>query len=147
MIVFMRSYRPAIRSNIACTCGSSSVPGAPRSAEDALAVTGPPRPLLKLGEEADEVVELLRILLGQALERRHRGGRVVQSLRDRGRAQLGSDVGQLRSGSVVAVLAELVAGQAARLADHELAGVERLDLRRGQRRRRLHVDLVRRPGR
>src|SRR5919106_3125078 len=109
-----------MRSNIARTWRSSRVPGArpprlvmwARLLESAL-VAGP----AKLAEERDEVLELLRRGLLQPGERRHRRGRVDERARDRLRRQARGDVGQLRSRPVVAVLADLVARQAARLAD------------------------------
>src|SRR3954463_15323702 len=103
-----------MRSNIARTCCSGSVPAWTPSTEATL---------LQLGEEADEGVELLG---RQALERRHRRRRVAQRRGDGLRRELVGHVGQGRPGAVVAVLADLVAGQAARLPDDELAGLEDL---------------------
>src|SRR3954471_2628426 len=116
-----------MRSNIARTCGSSRVPGArpprlvirARLLESALVA----RPA-QLPEERDEIVELLRRALLQARERRHRRGRVDERARDRLRRQARGDVGQLRPRAVVAVLADLVACQAAGLADDQLARLE-----------------------
>src|SRR4051794_37076298 len=112
-----------MRSNIARTCGSSRVPGArpprlvmrARLLESAL-VAGP----AALAEEGDEVVELLRRGLLQAGERRHRRGRVDERARDCLRRQARGDVGQLGPRPVVAVLADLVARQPARLPTTEL---------------------------
>src|SRR5262249_56192348 len=70
MTEFMWSYTPAMRSNIARTCGSCSVPG-----DGAPIVT----PLLELRQEYDERVELLR---RELTERRHRRRRVDQPLGD-----------------------------------------------------------------
>src|SRR3954449_11128731 len=98
----------------------------------------------ELAEERDERVELLRRALLQAGERRHRRRRVDERPRDRLRRQPRRDVGQLRPRAVVAVLADLVARQAAGLADDELAGLELTQhlaaLGRDARRGR-HVDL------
>src|SRR3954451_19216347 len=138
-----------MRSNIARTCGSSRVPGA-----------RPPRlvmPLTLLGsfagaqlaEERHERVELVRRALLQPGERRHWGGRVDERPRDRLRRQPRRDVGQVRTGPVVAVLADLVAREAARLADDELALLvlgERRPALRGDPRGRWQVDLRRRAG-
>src|SRR5436305_327603 len=133
---------PAIRSNIAWTCGSSRVPGAPPGAACALALTATGLALLlQLGQEADQSLELLRVLLGQVLERRHRRRRVAQRRGDRSGAELRADVGEWRAGAVVAVLADHVAGQAAGLTDDELALVERGHLRLRQPRGRCHVHL------
>src|SRR3954462_15272826 len=112
-----------MRSNIARTWGSSRVPGArpprlvmrARLLESAL-VAGP----AELAEEGDEVVELLRRGLLQAGERRHRRRRFDQRPRDRLGRQARGDVGHLRPWAVVAVLADLVARQAAGLANDEL---------------------------
>src|SRR5919206_2386223 len=103
-----------MRSNIWRTWVSANVPVAP--------VTGDP--LLELTEEEDERPELLRLLGGQALERRHRRRGISERLGDRVLRDLGGHVRELRPRAVVAVLADLVTGQAARLADHELALVE-----------------------
>src|SRR3954452_5651146 len=113
-----------MRSNIARTCGSSRVPGA-----------RPPRLVMpstllgslagaQLPEERDKRVELVRRGALQPGERRHRSGRVDQRPRDGLRRQARRDVGQVRARAVVAVLADLVARQAARLADDELALLE-----------------------
>src|SRR5215218_1277878 len=110
-----------MRSNIARTCGSSSVPVA------GVASVLPPfavmPALLELAEERDERLELLGLLLGKRLERRHRRRRVAQRLRDRRGGQHGADLAQVRAGTVVAVLTDLVAGKAARLSGHQLASV------------------------
>src|SRR3954452_14423925 len=110
-----------MRSNIARTCGSSRVPGArppplvmPSTLLGSLAAA-------ELPEECDERVELVRRGALQPGERRHRGGRVDERARDRLRGQAGRDIGQVGARPVVAVLADLVARQAARLADDELA--------------------------
>src|ERR671933_361240 len=116
-----------MRSNIARTWGSSRVPGArppgfvmrSRLLEAAL-VAGP----AELAEERDEGVELLRRALLQAGERRHRRRRVDERPRDRLRRQARGDVGELGPRPVIAVLADLVARQAAGLADDELARLE-----------------------
>src|SRR3954469_10545620 len=128
-----------MRSNIARTCGSSRVPGArpPRLVMPATLL----RSLAgaQLPEERHERVELVRRGLLQPGERRHRGGRVDERPSDRLRGQPRRDVGQVRAGAVVAVLADLVARQAARLADDELALLvlrERLAALRGYSRRR-----------
>src|SRR4051794_18696744 len=110
-----------------------------RLLESAL-VAGP----AELTEEGDEVVELLRRGLLQARERRHRGGRVDERARDRRGRRARGDVGQLGPRPVVAVLADLVACQAARLADHELARLElaqRLAALGGDAGGGRHVDL------
>ena len=73
--------------------------------------------LLQLGEELSHLLELLRRVLRQALERGHRRRRVDQRPLDRRRGQPRADLGQVGAGAVVAVLADLVAGQAARLRD------------------------------
>src|SRR3954469_17706754 len=110
-----------MRSNIARTCGSSRVPGA-----------RPPRLVMpstllgslagaQLPEERDQRVELVRRGALQPGERRHRSGRVDERSGDRLRWQAGRDVGQVRPRPVVAVLADLVARETARLADYELA--------------------------
>src|SRR4051812_30613366 len=112
MTEFMRSYTEAMRSNIACTCGSESVPlhgapGVPLMAR-----------LLQRAEEVDELVELLRVLLLEPRERRHRSGRVDQRARDGGLGQVARDVRQVRPRARVAVLADAVAALAAGRREH-----------------------------
>src|SRR3954452_3409722 len=142
-----------MRSNIARTWGSSRVPGArpprlvmwARLLESALVARA-----AELTEEGDEVVELLRRGLLQAGERRHRRRRVDERARDRLGRKARGDVGQLGPRPVVAVLPDLVARQAARLADDELARLElalHLTALGDDARRRRHVDLRRRTGR
>src|SRR3712207_739710 len=94
-----------MRSNIACTWLSGSVPE----------LTRPPLLLFGLQRRhvVDELVELLRVLLLKRPEARHRRRRVDQRARDRVGTQPVADVGQRRA-ERVAVLADLVAAQAAR---------------------------------
>src|SRR3954447_12602587 len=110
-----------MRSNIARTCGSSRVPGAgpPRLVMPATLLR--PGAAAQLAEECDQRVELVRRALLQARERRHPRGRGDERPGERGGGQSRRDVGQVRPRPVVAVLADLVARQAARLADDELA--------------------------
>src|SRR5689334_23058354 len=115
-----------MRSNIARTESAGSVPE--RAANAGLVVLA-----LERGEEGDERGLLL---LGHAGERRHRRRRVLQRAPDRPRRELVADVRQVRPWPVIAVLADLVAGETAGLGGDELA---RLVLRRD-----LHVDRVRR---
>src|SRR3954453_20040725 len=79
------------------------------------------RGLLEGRQEVDELVELLRILLLQPPERRHRRGRVQERASDRAAPQTCADVRQGRARAGVAVLADLVAGEAARRGDGLLA--------------------------
>src|SRR5690242_19832812 len=109
-----------MRSNIACTCGSESVP-----------LRGPPgvplmARLLERAEEVDELVELLGVLLLEARERRHRGCRVHQRAGDGRLGQVTRDVRQVRSGARVAILADAVTALAAGRREH---GRARLVLR------------------
>src|SRR3954468_15168023 len=100
-----------MRSNIARTCPSSRVPaGGSVMAGSA-----------QLREEVDEVVELLGVVSLEAGEGRHRRRRVHQRPRDRLAGQARADLGQVRARAPVAVLADLVAGQAAGLRGDELA--------------------------
>ena len=85
-------------------------------------------------EEGDEIAELLRLVLGHGRIGRHDARPDLERARDRGRVQAGADLGQLRAGPVVAVLAELVAGEAARLGGDQLAGLELRGRRRGRSR-------------
>src|SRR4051812_20156550 len=101
-----------MRSNIACTCGSESVP-----------LRGPPgvpltARLLQRAQEVDELVELLRVLLLQPRERWHRCGRVDERARDGGLGKVACDVGEVRARAGVAVLADAVAALAARRREH-----------------------------
>src|SRR4051794_9595828 len=99
-----------------------------------------PRALLGLSTERGQEGDQRRLLLlRQAREGRHRRRGVLERAQDRAWQQLVPDVGQVRSRPAVAILADLVTGEAAGLRDHELAGLELL--------RDLHVDLVRRAGR
>src|SRR5215218_8569327 len=118
-----------MRSNIARTCGSGSVP---------VELT----PLAERGEVLDELAELLRILLRETAVRRHRRRRVEQRPPDRGRSEPVADLGQLRPRPGVSVVADPVAAKAAggcRDAPARLQtrrGLE-LDLRRGAGQRAL----------
>src|SRR3954454_2762007 len=130
-----------MRSNIARTDSAGSVPvpaakplpagGVADIAAGALdAALG--RAAAQRGQEVDQRHLLV---LREVGERRHRRGRVLQRAPDRALLELVADVRQVRAGPVVAVLADLVTGEAARLRGNELAG---LVLRRD-----LHVDRVR----
>src|SRR4051812_7862026 len=113
-----------MRSNIARTCDSGSVPvAAPPTASSPLSLT----PLSKRSEELNEFVELLRVVLGEPAVRRHRRRRVEQRPANGGRFEALSDLRQLRPRSRVAVVADPVAAQASRGRGHRLA---RLELRR-----------------
>src|SRR3954452_16631140 len=92
-----------MRSNIASTCGSARRPAELMS-----------RVLLQAREEADELVELLGVVLLQRRECGHRGRRVDERPRDCLAAEPSADVRERRPGAGVAVLADLVAAQAAR---------------------------------
>src|SRR5688500_14637094 len=88
MTEFMRSYGPAMRSNIARTCPSSRVPlRAPALMRGLLAgfVFA-----LELGQERDQVALLLRVELPIG---RHRRRRVLERALDRAGQQLVPDVG------------------------------------------------------
>src|SRR3954452_5216166 len=107
-----------MRSNIARTWPSGRVP--------LRAVPTPPREdsaieLPQRAEEGDELVELGRVLLAQARERRHRSRRVDERARDRRPRQPRTDLGEVRPRPGVAVLTDLVAGQAAGGGGHVLA--------------------------
>src|SRR3954453_14155676 len=111
-----------MRSNMASTCGSAS-----RTAVLMREV------LLEARQERDELVELLRVLLLQRLERRHRRSWVDQRARDRLAPQARPDVREGRARSGVAVLADLVTAKTAGRGGHVLALHEL--------RRHFHVDL------
>src|ERR1051326_547775 len=116
MTEFMTSYTCAMRSNIARTCGSESLP---------LVSAGAGAVMVELPErrkEVDELVELLRVLLLERAEGRHRCRGVDERARDRVARQAGADVREVRSRPRVAVLTDLVAALAAGLRGHELAG-------------------------
>src|SRR5947208_1234025 len=112
---FIRSYTRATRSNIARTWGSESLPLVSAGAGAVMTE------LLELREEVDELVELLRIALLQSDERRHRRRGVHERAGDRVARQACPDVGEVRTGAGVAVLADLVAALAARFGRHEFA--------------------------
>src|SRR3954452_9159705 len=134
-----------IRSNIARTESAGSVPvPAPIAAlsagrlDAAAALTldaALDRGALQRGQEVDE---RRLLVLREGPEGGHRGGRVLERAPDGALLELVADVGQVRAGTVVAVLTDLVARQAARLGRDELALLEV--------RRDLHVDRVRRAG-
>src|SRR3954470_10280600 len=92
---FIRSYTPAMRSNIARTCDSGRVP--------LRAVPTPPREasvIVRLPQGAEEVHQLVEArgaVLTKAHERRHRRGRVDQRPRDRLARQPRADLGQVRA--------------------------------------------------
>src|SRR5438270_6395517 len=115
-----------MRSNIASTCGSARRPAELM-----------PAWLLEARQEGDELLELLRALSLQRRERRHRRSRVEQRPRDCLAAEARPDLRQGRPGTGVAVLANLVAAQAARRRSNILA-LRVLG-------RDLHVDLGWRP--
>src|SRR3982751_3153398 len=99
-----------MRSNIASTCGSASRPAVLMETV-----------LLEARQEGDELVELLRVLALQLRERRHRRRWVHKRARDRLTAEPGADVRERRPRSRVAVLADLVAAEAAGRCDGLLA--------------------------
>src|SRR5207248_8551137 len=76
--------------------------------------------LLQLPKEGDHGCELLG---RQVLERRHGRGRVHERARDPLARQPRRDMREIGSGTGVAVVAQLVARQAAAAGDHLLAGV------------------------
>src|SRR3954451_13438793 len=108
-----------MRSNIACTCGSESVPLRAPPAEEVEFTAR----LLERAEVVDQLVELLRIALLEARVRRHRRGRVHERARDGLAREAAGDVRQLRARPGVAVLADAVAAQAARRRHHVLAAL------------------------
>src|ERR671933_1350325 len=101
-----------MRSNIARTCPSSRVPLRAAALMGARLLLAAARVALELGQELHERLLLVR---RQVPERGHGGGRVLQRAADGARQQLVADVGQLGARPVVAVLADLVAGEAAGL--------------------------------
>src|SRR5918995_3234382 len=110
-----------MRSNIARTCPSSSVPGLGPATLGGVGTGLRVAALaLELAEERDEILLLLLRQLGVG---RHRRRRVLQRAHDRRLRQHAAYVSQLRSRPVVAVLADLVAREAAGLGGHQLAGL------------------------
>src|SRR6185295_19997597 len=102
-----------MRSNIARTWTSSRVP--------VRALALPIRALRLLAAQLRQEVDHRGLLLFRhAGERRHRRGRVLERPEDRRLRQFLADVGQIRSWSVVAVVSDLVAREAAGLGDDEL---------------------------
>src|SRR5438128_834162 len=108
-----------MRSNIACTCGSGSVPLRARPAE-----VGLMRLLPERTQVVDQVVELLRALLLEVHERRHRRRGVDERAGDRRLRKRRADLRQVRTRPRVAVVADAMAAEAARVRNHELAGLE-----------------------
>src|SRR5690349_1942111 len=121
-----------MRSNIARTWGSESLPLVSTGAGAVMAG------LPELREKVDELDELLRVLLLQSPERRHRRGGAGPRARDRVAGQAAAAVREVRRRSRVAVLADLVAALTTRLGCDQLAG--------RVLRRRLQGDLARRAG-
>src|SRR5690348_4873935 len=72
-------------------------------------------------QRRQEVHQRGLLVLGQIAERRHRGGRVLERAPQSALLELVADVAQMRAGTVIAVLADLVAGQATGLGGDELA--------------------------
>src|SRR6186713_3142641 len=95
-----------------------------------------PSPTAWLIERGQEVRELFDLLRRQVAEGGHDARADFDRANDRSPRDPGGDVGQFRARPVVAVLAELVAGEAAGSGDDLLA---RLVFRRD-----LHIDLGRR---
>src|ERR1041384_7330786 len=89
--------------------------------------------LVERGEEVSELVQLFR---GQVPEGRHDAWPDFDRADDRRAGNARGDVGQVRPRTVIAVLAELVAGEAAGPGDDLLAELIA--------RRHLHLDLGRR---
>src|SRR4051812_42377284 len=136
-----------MRSNIARTESAGKVPvPAPicrlslsAGRFDAAATLALDAPLLVAAlQRREEIDQRGLLVLRQAAERRHGCGGVLEGAPDGALLQLVADVGQVRAGAVVAVLADLVAGEAAGLGRDELALLEV--------RRDVHVDRVRRAG-
>src|SRR3954469_26030414 len=113
MTEFIRSYTPAMRSNIAWTWGSGRVPAVGMPALTAL--EGP--------QVVHEVLELLRVLVPQRGEGRHRRRRVDQRAGDRGPGEAVTDVREVGPGAGVAVLPDAVAAEAAGGGGHVLAAL------------------------
>src|SRR3954452_4661644 len=122
-----------MRSNIARTESAGSVPvpaplyrrslAAGRLA--AAATLALDAALLRAALQRREEVDERRLLvLGQVPERGHRGGRVLERAADRALLELVTDVGEVRTRAVVAVLTDLVAGEAAGLGRDQLALLE-----------------------
>src|SRR6478735_4840339 len=98
-----------MRSNIASTCSSGSVPfcaAGPAAAESLMALRLEDKRLS--AQLAEEVDQSSLLFLRHVLEARHRRRRVVQRALDRLLGQARADLRQVRPGTVVAVLAELV---------------------------------------
>src|SRR5437764_6786949 len=122
-----------MRSNIARTWSSGSVP--PREAATRSALISLP----ERAQEVDELGELLGVALAQCRERRHRGSRVEQRPSDRLLWQPRADLRELGTRAGVAVVADLVAPQAAGRRRDGLAGLEaRRDAHLDRRRRSRH---------
>src|SRR5436190_16754707 len=101
-----------MRSNIARTCDSGRVPlrAVPTPPREVSVIEGLPQ----RAEEVHELVEASRTLLPQAGERRHRRGGVDERAGNGRARQPRADLGQIRPGAGGAVVADLVACQAAR---------------------------------
>src|SRR4051794_4045968 len=107
-----------MRSNIARTESAGSVPvSAPIGALSAgrldAAAALALNPALHLGalQGGEEVHERGLLVLRQGAEGRHRRGRVLERATERALLELVPDVGQVGAWAVIAVLADLVAGE------------------------------------
>src|SRR3954469_10289794 len=108
-----------MRSNIAWTCGSESVPlRAPPAEVGLIGAT-----LLQRPEVVDQLVELLRVALLEAGVGGHRRRGVHERAGDRLARQPAGDVRERGAGPGVAVLAHPVAAEAARRGHHVLAAL------------------------
>src|SRR4051794_33688593 len=105
-----------MRSNIARTESAGSVPV--RAAKLARLGAAAARRAVS-SQRGEEVHERLFLVLREAGEGGHRRGGVLERAADRRLLQLAADVREVRAGAVVAVLADLVAGQAAGLRGHQ----------------------------
>src|SRR5918999_3511432 len=123
MTEFIRSYTRAIRSNIARTCGSERVPAAEERVAAGGSLIDRSAELLERGDVVDQLVELLGLVLSEARVGGHRRGGVHEGACDGVSLQPLADLGERRP-ERVAVLADLVAAEAARRRRHLLALLE-----------------------
>src|SRR4051794_11732398 len=118
-----------MRSNIARTESAGGGPGPaalfrrsfpPRGGATAARALSSPFLVAAL-QRREEVHERDFLVLGKSAEGGHRGGRILERAADRALLELVADVGEVRTGAAVAVLADHVAREATGLGRDELA--------------------------
>src|SRR5438093_10901104 len=122
MTEFIRSYRPAMRSNIDLTCASATRGLSVWVVKRPTGAVAPRQALPETGEIVDQRFELVRRKISVG---RHRCGRGAERPRDRVSRQSSADLAELGSRSGVPCLAEAMARTTAGLVRHHLSLLKR----------------------